>query len=106
MTQEVGPQGPGEEKKAVKKRLSTKKRQRQNSKRRVENRAFRQEVRTAIRRFKESVQTKDEAKQNEALQDVYSFMDKGVKKSIFKKNKASRIKGRMMAYLHATKKAQ
>jgi small subunit ribosomal protein S20 len=106
MTQEVGSQGPGQEKKAVKKRLSTKKRQRQNAKRRVENRAFRQEVRTAIRCFKESVLAHDEAKLNEALKKVYSLMDKGVKISIFKKNKASRIKGRMMAFLHANKKAQ
>lgn len=91
-----------EEQQAKKKgkiRLSTKKRQRQNATRRLANRSKHAAIRTAIRSFRESIQTKDQEKQKAALQSVYSLVDKAVKANLFKKNKANRIKSRLMTAL-------
>jgi len=93
-----------EEKKKTK-LSSTKKRIIQSEKKRVESRAFSSKVRTSIRKFKESVKKENSDVQQKLLSEIYSNMDKGVKKGIFKKNKASRIKARMTAFFHANKKS-
>jgi small subunit ribosomal protein S20 len=85
-------------KKAAVKKPSALKRDIQNEKRRLLNRAFRSSVLTAIRGF-ESALSKKEAPEvvKTKLSDVYSMMDKGVKRGIYKANKAARTKSRMTA---------
>lgn len=75
------------------KRPTAIKRDMQSKKRNLKNRNYKAKVRTAIRSYNEGLQKGDESK--EKLQDIYSLMDKGVKKGIFKANKASRVKSRM-----------
>ncbi|CCB87387.1 MULTISPECIES: 30S ribosomal protein S20 [Parachlamydia] len=74
------------------------KRDLQNEKRRLRNKAFKSSVRTAIRQFEETVAKKDPALITERLNEVYSLMDKGVKKGVYKLNKASRTKSRLAAH--------
>ena len=78
-----------------KKTPSAKKRDIQSEKRRLQNKIFKSKVRTAIRNFEQAV-VKNEGV-NESLATVYSMMDKGVKKGVFKKNKSSRVKSRLVA---------
>jgi len=61
------------------------------------NRSFRSKVSTAVRSLKDSVSKKDTAAAKASMQSVFSLMDKGVKKGIFKQNKASRVKSRLSA---------
>ncbi len=81
------------------KRPTAIKRDLQSKKRNLKNRTYKAKVRTAVRAYDESVKKGEDSK--EKLQDIYSLMDKGVKKGIFKANKASRVKSRM-----AVKKAK
>lgn len=73
------------------------KRDMQSEKRRLRNRSFKASVRTAIRRFDETLPQGDAGKIQEQLNAVYSIMDKGVKVGVFKLNKASRTKARLAA---------
>lgn len=82
-----------EENKKVK-RPTAIKRDMQNSKRRAQNKAFKSQVRTAMREFDESL---EKGNATESLNKVYSLLDKCVKKGIFKLNKASRTKSRLAA---------
>lgn len=83
--------------KQKKKRPTAKKRDIQHEKKRFENKIFKSKVRTAIRKFEGAVADKDEAQINETLSNAYALLDKGVKKGIFKLNKASRKKSRLAA---------
>lgn len=80
-----------------KKRPTAEKRMIQNAKRRQENRVFKSRVKTAIRRFEEALAKKEGEEIKATLSSVYSLMDKGVKKNVFKLNKASRTKARLTA---------
>lgn len=86
------------EKKEAKKekRPTALKRDLQNARQRQRNRVFKSSVKTAIRSFEEAVEKKDASVQ-ERLNTVYSVMDRGVKRGIFKKNKADRTKSRLAA---------
>ena len=83
------------------KRATAQKRELQDQKKRLQNRAFRSQVRSTIKQFRDSIASGDKEKQRAALTSVYSLVDKGVNRSIFKRNKASRIKARLTAYMHA-----
>jgi small subunit ribosomal protein S20 len=85
------------EKKAKQKRPTALKRDLQSKKRNLRNRSFKAKVNSAVRSLKDSVSQKDSAATKTKLSDVYSLMDKGVKKGIFKMNKASRVKSRLHA---------
>ena len=85
------------EQKKKTKRPTALKRDIQNEKRREINRQFKSQVRTAVRRFEKSLENIDPAQLPEALNAVYSLMDKGVKRGIYKLNKASRVKARFCA---------
>lgn len=77
---------------------SAQKRDQQNEKRRLRNKAFRSSVRTAVRSFEETVaKGNDQDLISKCLNEVYSLMDKGVKKGVYKQNKASRTKSRLAA---------
>jgi|688.fasta_scaffold13162_10 small subunit ribosomal protein S20 len=93
-----------EEKKEEKKvkRPTAQKRAHQSEKSRLRNKAFKTEVRSAIRKFETSLKG-DPASIKEQLSNVYSLMDKGVKKGIYKINKASRTKARLTAHAAAAK---
>lgn len=79
------------------KRPTALKRDIQNEKRRLRNKTFKSQVRTAIRHFEESLPKGEPDAIKEKLNTVYSLMDKGVKKGVFKINKASRTKSRLTA---------
>ena len=81
---------------------SAEKRNIQSKKRNLCNRAFKARVGSASRSLKEALSQKDAFSIQEKLNEVYSLMDKGVKKGVFKINKASRLKACLNA---AAKKA-
>lgn len=85
------------EKKAKQKRPTALKRDLQSQKRNLNNRSFKAKVSTAVRSFHGTVSQKDSAAMKTKLNEVYSLMDKGVKKGIFKMNKANRVKSRLHA---------
>ena len=89
------------EKKAKTRQPTAKKIDIQNEKRRMRSRSFKASVRTAIRQFEAGLAEKDSAAIKERLSFVYSMMDKGVKRSVFKQNKANRTKARLTARLQA-----
>lgn len=84
-----------EKQKAKVKRPTALKRDMQNQKRRLNNRMQKSQVRTAIRAFYESLPKGNQAETDEKLNQVYSLIDKCVKKGVFKLNKASRTKSRL-----------
>ena len=85
-------------KKDVKERRpSAQKRDLQSEKRRLRNRSFKSQVRTAVRDFEASVSKGDAKDIQVQLNAVYSLMDKGVKQGVYKHNKANRDKSRLAA---------
>lgn len=88
---------PEDKKKQKVKQPSAQKRDTQHEKRRLRNKSFKSSVRTTIRAFEESVTKGDQPAIKSALSEVYSAMDKGVKKGVYTVNKASRTKARLTA---------
>jgi small subunit ribosomal protein S20 len=84
-------------KKAKPKKLSALKRDEQSVKRNLRNRAFKSKVTTAVRAFEDTLTKKDPSAAKVKLNDIQSLMDKGVKKGIYKMNKANRVKSRLDA---------
>lgn len=83
---------------AKKKKLPTaQKRILQNKKKHALNRSFKSKVRTAIRSFESALSSGEKEKMQAALNTVYSLMDKGVKKGVYKQNKAARVKSSLSA---------
>ena len=70
------------------KQPTAQKRALQSEKKRLENKMFKSRVRTAFNALSES-------KSEEALSNMYSLMDKGVKLGVYAKNKAARTKSRL-----------
>ncbi len=77
------------------KRPTAKKRNLQSLKIKTHNRSFKASVATSIRSFRDSASKKEKDATQTKLQEVYSLLDKGVKKGIFKQNKADRVKSQM-----------
>lgn len=73
------------------------KRLKQSEKKQLVNKMFKSRVRTAVRSFESSCKEKNQEAAKENLNQVYSLFDKGVKRGIFKKNKADRSKSRLSA---------
>lgn len=92
-----------DKKKPKVKRPSAQKRDIQHEKRRVINKSFRSSVRTIVRNFEESLLKGDAEDVKAKLSEVYSAMDKGVKKGVYPINKASRTKARLTARAAAQK---
>lgn len=84
------------------KRPTAAKRHLQSLKRNARNRAYKSRIKTGIRSLQECIEGKDLPKAQEKLKEIYSLMDKGVKKGIVKKNKASRTKSRLALRLETT----
>ncbi len=85
---------PAETKQPKARRPTALKRAIQSEKRNLRNSAFKSQVRTAMRHFQEASKAGDSAAITARLNEVYSLMDKGVKKGIYNINKASRTKSR------------
>jgi len=79
-------------KEVKKKRPTPLKRDARNETLRLINKSFKSKVRTVMRDFEEAVASGDLPAIQARLSDVYSVMDKGVKRGVFKPNKASRSK--------------
>ncbi len=69
----------------------------QNEVRRQINKAFKTRVRTAVRAFETSLEKGESAEITTTLNTVFSMMDKGVKRSVFKRGTADRTKSRFTA---------
>jgi small subunit ribosomal protein S20 len=85
------------------KRPNAQKRELQNKKNRMINKSFKSQVRTAIRQFDEELVNKDQKIIQNSLNNIYSLVDKGVKKGIYKANTASRTKSRLAARAMSSK---
>ena len=82
---------------------TAKKRLLQSKKHELMNRSLKSHVKTAVRSLKENfTSNKDLKKAQEQLNVIYSLMDKGKKKNIFKKNKAARLKSTLTKFLQKT----
>lgn len=80
------------------KRPSALKRDLQNEQRRLRNRSYRASVLTSVRNLESAIAQKEGEEPIKAkLNELYSLMDKGVKKGVFKPNKAARTKSRLAA---------
>lgn len=99
MADQKAPAAKADKKKDEKtKRPSALKRDMQNEKNRLRNRSFRSSVQTAIRSLESALTQKDDAeKVATKLKEIYSIVDKGVKRGVFKPNKAARTKSRLSA---------
>lgn len=83
----------------AKPKLSTaSKRMLQNEKKKFNNRVFKSRVKTALKTFKSHLADKNPEATQQNLASVYSLMDKAVKRGIFKKNTAGRIKSKCAGY--------
>lgn len=67
----------------------------QSKKRYALNSSFKSRVRTAIRTFESALTAGEKETMQSALNTVYSLMDKGVKKGVYKQHKAARVKSHM-----------
>ncbi len=79
------------------KRPTAIKRELRNNKHRQINKSFKSSVRTVLRRFDEAVKSGNVETMKKELTEVYSVMDKGAKRGVFKINKSSRTKARCTA---------
>ncbi len=71
-------------------KLSVKKRERQNLKRRLRNLWYKKRIKDAIKRFlKASLEER-----KEIIREIYEYVDKAVKKGVIYKNKGARIKSK------------
>lgn len=93
-----------EEKKAEKKveaktkKPSALKRDLQSEKKRLRNRSYRASVLTSIRSLEKSITQKESLESIKTqLNEIYSLMDKGVKRGVYKPQKAARTKSRLSA---------
>ncbi len=83
--------------------LSAEKRQRQNLKRRLRNRASRSGVRTAQRKFQLAVKKDNLEDAQKAFNEAERLIDRVARKGVFHKNTAARTKARMQKKLNALK---
>ncbi len=80
---------------------SAEKRQRQNETRRERNRRAKSQVRTATRKFRESITANDKAIAEKDLAQVLKLIDTYAGKGLYHKNTASRKKSRLTAQLNS-----
>lgn len=82
---------------------SAEKRQRQNLKRRIRNRAVRSTVRNAQKRFELALKNRKVEEAQEAFSSTEKLIDTAARKGVFHKNTAARTKSRMQKRLNALK---
>ncbi len=86
-----------EKKKTAARIPSAKKRARQNEERRLRNRSYKSTVGTTVRKYREAVGAGQSEEAKTLLSSIYSLMDKGLKRGIFKRGKVDRVKSRLAA---------
>ncbi|MBX6377413.1 MAG: 30S ribosomal protein S20 [Clostridia bacterium] len=74
---------------------SARKRIRLAEKRRLRNKAVRTRIKTAARRFRESLETRDPARVEAAFREVVSVLDRAARKGVIHRNAAARKKARL-----------
>ena len=86
--------------------ISAKKRNRQNLRQRARNRWRKQQVRDAVKDYREAIlhASVDDAEQK--LKGLYKLLDQVAAKGTFHKNTAARTKARMAARLEQKKQAE
>lgn len=97
---EKKPAAPKADKKAGAKtrQPSALKRDLQSEKRRLRNRSYRASVLTSVRSLEQALTQKEPMEKiKERLDAIYSLMDKGVKRGVYKPQKAARTKSRLAA---------
>lgn len=92
-----------DKKKAVQKQPKSHKRLIQSEKRRVANKASRTRIKTTIKSFYTALEAKDATKSAALFNEVSSLVDKATKRGVFKLNKASRVKSRLMQQMQKRK---
>lgn len=83
--------------------LSAQKRARQTERRTTRNRANTSQLRTALRKFRQTLQSGKPADAKAAFAGTVSAIDKAVKKGVIHKNTAGRYKSRLSARLAAAR---
>ena len=78
------------------------KRNRQNDKQRLRNRAFRGAARAAVIKAQDAIQAGDEESRKAAVVMAISRLDKAAEKGVIHKNNAARRKSRLMKALAVT----
>ncbi len=86
--------------------LSSKKRARQNVKRRVRNRARKSQVKSAVRQFTDAVAGKDASAAEGALVAAVKKIDQVAAKGTVHRNAAARKKSQLQRQLNALKAAK
>lgn len=81
------------------------KRARQNLVRNARNRALRSNLRTAVKKFRTLIESKDITSAEAGLPTLYSVIDRAVTKGILHKNTAARKKSRLTASLRKVQAA-
>lgn len=77
------------------------KRNKQTIKKTARNKAVRTNLRTNVKRLRDSISTKDKDKATELLKTVTVKLDKAVTKNILHKNAASRTVSRLSKQVHS-----
>lgn len=80
---------------------STKKRIRQNIKRRMINRSNRGRLRTQIKKLRDAIAANDRSQCDAQLEPTISLIDKMVNKKILHQNTAARYKSRLTRHVNA-----
>jgi len=83
--------------------FSALKRARQTEKRTAHNRLNKSRFRTALRKFRQALDSKDSAQAKTLFQETVSMIDRAVKKGVIHKNTAGRHKSRLSHRLAAVK---
>jgi len=82
------------------------KRNRQNDKRRLRNRVYRGQTRTAIKDARVVIESQDAEASRKALLEAISMLDKAAEKGVLHKNNAARRKSRLMKAFNKMEPAQ
>ncbi len=83
--------------------FSALKRARQTEKRTAHNRLNKSRFRTALRKFRQALESKDSTQAKTLFQETISMIDRAVKKGVIHKNTAGRHKSRLSARLASVK---
>ncbi len=86
-------------------RRAAKKDLRKNAKRHERNLQLSRQLKTALKKFKKTLEGKDAAKNKEALSLVYKIFDKAASQNIIHPKKASRKKSQLAKLMNTPAKA-
>ncbi len=79
------------------------KRNRQNEKRRIHNRTYRNRARTLVKKAREAIASGDVAQAEEAVRLAQKDLDMAARRGVIHKRNAARRKSRLMQQLNAMK---